>query len=118
MTTKIKRVIRKLILILLFVMILASQIFSQSAGNSGLSFLKFGFGARNIAMGDAGASASNDLSALYYNPSRLVSAEMNEVIFMHKGKIKMRGSPREIMDSLKQENMEDVFLELTKEPEN
>ncbi|HEY6626197.1 MAG TPA: PorV/PorQ family protein, partial [Ignavibacteriaceae bacterium] len=46
-------------------------------------FLKFGFGARNIAMGDAGVAASNDLSALFYNPSRLVSIEMNEVMFMH-----------------------------------
>lgn len=58
-------------------------IFGQSAGNTGLSFLKFGFGARNIAMGDAGNSASNDLSALYYNPARLSSLEMNEAIFMH-----------------------------------
>ena len=70
---------KKFILILL----LGSITLAQSAGNSGLAFLKFGFGARNIAMGDAGSSASNDLSALYYNPSRLVSAEMNEVMFMH-----------------------------------
>jgi hypothetical protein len=68
-------------LIILF--IVTSISFSQSAGNSGLSFLKFGFGARNIAMGDAGVAASNDLSALFYNPSRLVSTEMNEVMFMH-----------------------------------
>ena len=34
-------------------------------------------------MGDAGVAASNDLSAMYYNPSRLVSTEMNEVMFMH-----------------------------------
>jgi len=34
-------------------------------------------------MGDAGVAASNDLSALFYNPSRLVSTEMNEVMFMH-----------------------------------
>ncbi len=40
------------------IIFLASSIaIAQSAGNSGLSFLKFGFGARNIAMGDAGASA-------------------------------------------------------------
>lgn len=58
-------------------------IFGQSAGNTGLSFLKFGFGARNIAMGDAGNAASNDLSALYYNPAKLSSLWMNEVIFMH-----------------------------------
>lgn len=57
--------------------------FGQSAGNSGLAFLKFGFGARNIAMGDAGSSAADDITALFYNPSRLVNSEMNEVIFMH-----------------------------------
>jgi hypothetical protein len=63
--------------------LITSTVFAQSAGNTGLSFLKFGFGARNIAMGDAGASASNDLSALYYNPSRLTLFEMNEAMFMH-----------------------------------
>ena len=69
--------------IILISIISASVVFAQSAGSSGLSFLKFGFGARNIAMGDAGASASNDLSALFYNPARLNSVEMNEVMFMH-----------------------------------
>ena len=69
-------------LFLIFI-ILPFLIFGQSAGNTGLSFLKFGFGARNIAMGDAGNSASNDLSALYYNPARLSSLKMNEAIFMH-----------------------------------
>jgi len=63
--------------------LITSLSIAQSAGNTGLSFLKFGFGARNIAMGDAGSSASNDLSALFYNPARLVSSEMNEVMFMH-----------------------------------
>ena len=81
---------KKLLLIILFS---SSILFAQSAGNSGLSFLKFGFGARNIAMGDAGASASNDLSALFYNPARLslidslelrsTGTRMNEVLFMH-----------------------------------
>jgi hypothetical protein len=68
---------------LLIFILASSYIFAQSAGNAGLSFLKFGFGARNIAMGDAGASASNDLSALYYNPSRLALIEKNEVLIMH-----------------------------------
>ncbi len=71
---------KKFLLIFIFA---SSFIFAQSAGNTGLSFLKFGFGARNIAMGDAGASASNDLSALYYNPSRLALIEKNEVLIMH-----------------------------------
>ena len=68
---------------LLIFLITSSFTAAQSAGNTGLSFLKFGFGARNIAMGDVGASVSNDLSALYYNPARLSSLEKNEVIFMH-----------------------------------
>jgi len=68
---------------LLIFILASSYICAQSAGKTGLSFLKFGFGARNIAMGDAGASASNDLSALYYNPSRLALIEKNEVLIMH-----------------------------------
>jgi len=69
---------------LISIILLTSSVsIAQSAGSSGLSFLKFGFGARNIAMGDAGSVASNDLSALFYNPARLNSVEMNEVMFMH-----------------------------------
>lgn len=69
--------------IIFIILTTSSIIFAQSAGNTGLSFLKFGFGARNLAMGDAGASASNDLSALYYNPARLSLIDKNEVLFMH-----------------------------------
>lgn len=68
----------------LFIFLIAVSIVSaQSAGKSGLSFLKFGFGARNIAMGDAGNSASNDLTALFYNPARLSLIDGNEALFMH-----------------------------------
>jgi hypothetical protein len=69
--------------ILFTILLISSVSFAQSAGNTGLAFLKFGYGARNIAMGDAGSSASNYLSALYYNPSRLVSFEDNQAMFMH-----------------------------------
>jgi hypothetical protein len=72
-----------MIKIFITIIIASSVTLAQTAGNSGLAFLKFGFGARNIAMGDAGSSASNDLSALFYNPSRLASFEHNEVMFMH-----------------------------------
>ena len=44
--------------IFILLLVSSSVLLAQSAGNTGLSFLKFGFGARNIAMGDAGASAS------------------------------------------------------------
>jgi len=69
---------------ILFTFLLVSTVsFAQSAGNTGMAFLKFGFGARNIALGGAGASVSNDLSALYYNPSRLLSFDGNQAMFMH-----------------------------------
>ena len=71
---------KKLILI---ITINTSFIFSQSAGNSGLSFLKFGFGARNIAMADAGTAVSNDLTSLHYNPAKLALSDDNEILFMH-----------------------------------
>lgn len=69
--------------ILLFIFISSVTVFSQSAGNTGLSFLKFGFGARNIAMGDAGTALSNDLTGLFYNPAKLVLTDNSEVLFMH-----------------------------------
>lgn len=70
----------KFLLILTFS---TSLILAQSAGNSGLSFLKFGFGARNIAMADAGTAGSNDLTALHYNPAKLTLNDHNEILFMH-----------------------------------
>ena len=69
--------------ILLFILISSITILAQSAGNTGLSFLKYGFGARNIAMGDAGAALSNDLTGLFYNPAKLALTENSEVLFMH-----------------------------------
>lgn len=56
---------------------------AQSAGKTGLSFLKFGFGAKNIAMGDAGNSASKDVTSLFYNPAKLALVEGTEFMFMH-----------------------------------
>lgn len=71
---------RKLFLIILF---LPACLLAQSAGNSGLSFLKLGFGARNIAMGSVGAAVSNDVTALFYNPANLVNSSANEIVLMH-----------------------------------
>jgi hypothetical protein len=71
---------KKILLIFLFS---ATFILPQSAGNTGLSFLKYGFGARNISMGDAGTALSNDLTALFYNPAKLALTEKSEVLFMH-----------------------------------
>jgi len=72
---------KRFVIIILFLAAFAMH--AQSAGNSGLSFLKFGFGARNIAMGDAGTSVSNDVTALFYNPAKLADNYDSELIFMH-----------------------------------
>jgi len=72
---------QKKILLLLFISLTA--IFPQSAGNTGLSFLKFGFGARNIAMGDAGTSLATDVTSLFYNPAGLAINPASEVMVMH-----------------------------------
>lgn len=69
--------------ILLFILISSITVFSQSAGNTGLSFLKFGFGARNISMGDAGTAIANDLTNLFYNPAKLANTNDSEILFMH-----------------------------------
>ena len=69
--------------ILIITLSFASVSFSQIGGKSGLSFLKFGFGARNLAMGDAGSAFANDLTALFYNPAKLADNDQSEVIFMH-----------------------------------
>jgi hypothetical protein len=69
--------------ILLIIVIMSVTVLAQTAGNTGLSFLKYGFGARNIAMGDAGTALSNDLTGLFYNPAKLALTDKSEVLFMH-----------------------------------
>ncbi|MBX3008556.1 MAG: PorV/PorQ family protein [Melioribacteraceae bacterium] len=61
----------------------ASTIFAQSAGNTGVSFLKLGFGARNIALSDLGVVGTNDLSAAYYNPAYLSYSPKTQISFTH-----------------------------------
>ncbi|MFH1196896.1 MAG: PorV/PorQ family protein [bacterium] len=67
-------------LLLLFT---ASSIMAQSAGTSGLSFLKMGFGARNIAMGDLGVVTATDASALNYNPALLGKFTNSQIMITH-----------------------------------
>ena len=69
--------------ILLIIIIASTSLLAQSAGNSGLSFLKLGFGARNMAMGDAGAAASSDVTSLFYNPANLSESSSNQIMLMH-----------------------------------
>ena len=62
---------------------ISTTLSAQSAGNSGLAFLKFGFGARNVAMSDLGVVGVNDLSALNYNPSLLAVTNKTQLSFTH-----------------------------------
>ncbi len=80
MLTSRKENIAIKILVLLFI---SSAILAQSAGESGLAFLKFGFGARNIAMSDLGVVSVNDLSALNYNPSLIALNNKTQLSFSH-----------------------------------
>lgn len=69
--------------IFLFVLLTSAGIFAQSSGQSGLSFLKIGFGARNIAMGDIGAVSAQDVTSIYYNPANISAFTSSEIIFAH-----------------------------------
>jgi len=68
--------------IILLLIGLSTLGYSQSGGSNGLSFLKIGSGARNIALGDNGAVFANDVSAIFYNPAQLKSGNP-EIIFTH-----------------------------------
>ncbi|MFA6598921.1 MAG: PorV/PorQ family protein [Ignavibacteriaceae bacterium] len=74
--------INKIKNILLFVIVSSFFSYAQSGGSDGLSFLKIGSGARNIALGDNGAVFANDISAIFYNPAQL-KAGSPEIIFTH-----------------------------------
>ncbi len=54
---------------------------------------------------------------IFYTSHNMLEVEQicDEVIFLVNGRIRMRASPQEIMHSLRQGNMEDVFIELTRE---
>lgn len=69
---------------LFFIVLISSSILTaQTAGNSGLAFLKLGFGARNIAMGDLGVATANDVTALNYNPALISGFTKSQLLFTH-----------------------------------
>ena len=68
---------------ILILLVLSTSLIAQNAGDSGLAFLKFGFGARNIAMSDIGVVGVSDLSALNYNPSLLAVFNKTQLSFTH-----------------------------------
>lgn len=73
---------KKLLFISVF-LLSTPVLFSQSAGGSGLSFLKIGSGARNIALGDNGTVFANDATAIFYSPANLSRGDNSEISFTH-----------------------------------
>lgn len=55
----------------------------SKVGTSVAQFLKIGVSARSIAMGEAFAAVSNDVSAIYTNPAGLSRIYANEAMFTH-----------------------------------
>ncbi|MBN1822846.1 MAG: ABC transporter ATP-binding protein [Endomicrobiales bacterium] len=63
-------------------------------------------------------SAQEKMTILYTSHNMYEVEELcDEVIFLHKGKIKAKTTPKELMSSLKLASMENVFFELMKEEE-
>lgn len=58
-------------------------VLAQSAGNTGMAFLKIGAGARNIALGDNGTVYATDASCVFYNPANLSYSASDGVFLMH-----------------------------------
>jgi ABC-2 type transport system ATP-binding protein len=58
-----------------------------------------------------------DRVTIFYTSHNMREVEeiCDEVIFLHHGRIKTRTTPQNIMKSLQQTNMEDAFVELTRE---
>ncbi len=71
--------------LLFYIILFAKDISAQNDGaaNTGLSFLKFGAGARAIAMGDAYSSVADDATAFIYNPARLNFGIKSNLTLMH-----------------------------------
>jgi hypothetical protein len=72
--------IKKIIFSFVFLVNLVS---AQTAGNSGVAFLKLGSGARNIAMSDLGVAGGNEVNAFNYNPSLLSVQNKTQLSFTH-----------------------------------
>jgi len=58
--------------------------FAQNGGQTGLTFLQLGVGARSLGMGEAYTAIGGDGAAMYYNPATLSSCDHPEILLMHK----------------------------------
>jgi len=70
--------------LIVLIILLTQNLFAQNdgAGNTGLSFLKLGIGARSIAMGEAFSSLADDGTAFIYNPAMMNATPYGNVTAM------------------------------------
>jgi hypothetical protein len=66
-----------------FFLFLTSVVNAQTSSSNGLSFLKLGSGAKNIAMSDFGVVGNYDLTSPHYNPSLIIHNNKFQISFTH-----------------------------------
>ena len=74
-------------LILLFAIIINTKSFAQTPvknGTTAASFLEIGVGSAATGMGGAYTTIADDISSIYWNPSRLATIENYEAMFVHQ----------------------------------
>lgn len=72
---------KKIILSIIAIMVLASFVFAMNEATTGAQFLKINVGGKATAMGGAFSSIADDASALYYNPAGIVKLTKLNVMF-------------------------------------
>lgn len=75
---------KRLLIIVTALFLFASGIsFAKSTGTTGATLFKIGPGARSVGMGGAFVAVSDDVDALYFNPSGIGFIKESEFSFMH-----------------------------------
>jgi hypothetical protein len=81
----LKRKVVPFLLFLLFIwgFSVFKAVASEKAGTSGLSFLKFGMGAKAVGMGEAFTAQSGEVTSSWWNPAGLSGIKGIQVSFTH-----------------------------------
>ncbi|MBA7655461.1 hypothetical protein ES703_63365 [subsurface metagenome] len=66
------------LVLIIWALVLPSQVYGSGSGTTAASFLKIAVGARASAMGEAFSAVVNDTTSLYWNPAALVQVKDRE----------------------------------------
>jgi hypothetical protein len=75
---------KKYIIIYLTFLVAFSPHSTSQVGTTGISFLKIGVAARNLAMGDVMTLDKSDPSSIYYNPATMGLSNNSMLVLMHR----------------------------------